>query len=137
MGPIGRRNASRVSDEAEGSAEPTRRQLSRALQVESWQSNLENFTIKPTQQKEFNKLFALYIITSETPFQRAKNLFLRNALSILGAAMPDKKVFSTRLLNKHYEETKAMVDEDMKKLLNVRSYMVGSCQIVFSAGYKH
>ena len=112
-------NASRVSDEAEGSAEPTRRQLSRALQVESWKSNLEKFTIKPTQQKQFNKLFALYIITSETPFQRANNPFLRNALSILGAAMPDEKVSRTRLLNELYEETKALVDEDMRKLLNV------------------
>ena len=115
-------NASRVSDEAEGSAEPNRRQLSRALQGESWQSNLENFTIKPAQLKQFNKLSALYIddiITSETPFQRANNPFLRNALSILGAAMPDEKVFRTRLLNKIYEKTEAMVDEDMKMLLNV------------------
>ena len=88
-----------MSDEAKGSAQPTRQQLSRALQGESWQSNLENFTIKPAQQKQFNKLFALYIITSETPFQRANNPFLRNALSILGAAMPDEKVFRTRLLN--------------------------------------
>ena len=83
------------------------------------QSNLENFTIKPAQQKQFNKLFALYIITSETPFQRANNPFLRNALSILGAAMPDEKVSRTRLLNELYEETKALVDEDMRKLLNV------------------
>jgi hypothetical protein len=54
-------NGSRVSDEAGGSAEPVRRQLSRALQSESWQSNLEDFTIKPAQQKQFNKQFALYL----------------------------------------------------------------------------
>jgi hypothetical protein len=40
-------------------------------------------------------------------------------MRILGAAMPDEKVFRTRLLNELYEETKEMVDEDMKKLLNV------------------
>ena len=91
------------------------------MQGESWQSNLENFIIKPAQQKQFNKLFALYIFTSETPFQRANNPFLRNALSIFGAAMSDEKVFRTRLLDELYEETKTMVDEYMKKLLNVSS----------------
>ena len=91
------------------------------MQGESGQSNFENFTIKPAQQKHFNKLSALYIITSETPFQRANIPSLHNAINILGAAMPHEEVFRTCLHDEIYEETKAMEDEDMKKLLDVSS----------------
>ena len=38
---------------------------------------LESFTVKGPQQAQFNKNFALHMITSETPFLRANNPYLR------------------------------------------------------------
>ena len=57
---------------------------------ESWQSDLESFTVKGFQQALLNKNFALYMITSETPFLRANNPYLRKAIGILGGRVPDE-----------------------------------------------
>ena len=44
---------------------------------ESRQSSIEGFIVKGPQQEQFNKHFALFVITSETPFLRVNNQYLR------------------------------------------------------------
>ena len=41
----------------------------------------------------------MYFITSETPFQRVNNKYLREAGRIVGMNIPDEKVFRTRMLD--------------------------------------
>ena len=48
----------------------------------AWRSSIEGFIVKGPHQEQFNKQFALHIITSETPFLRA--------IGILGAKMPSE-----------------------------------------------
>lgn len=118
---------SRVSASSDDDAEEplVKRQLvvnaiGKALQSDSWQSSMESFTVKGPQLKAFMKQFALYIITSETPFQRVNNKYLREAGRIVGMNIPDEKVFRTRMLDELFAETQEVVARDMMKLLKVR-----------------
>ena len=62
------------------------------LGSESRQSSIEGFIVKGPQQELFNKHFALYVITSETPFLCVNNQYLHKAFGILGAKMPNEKI---------------------------------------------
>ena len=69
-----------LSDDEMDDLSPSRRQkkLCKVLASgKSCPSDLESFTVKGPQQAQFNKNFALYMITSETPFLRANNPYLR------------------------------------------------------------
>ena len=81
---------------------------------ESRQSSIAGFIVKGPQQEQFNWQFALYVITSETPFLRVNNQYLHKAIGILGAKMPSEKVFRTRLLDELYKETQKKMSEEMQ-----------------------
>ena len=87
-----------LSDDEMDDLSPSRRQkkLCKVLAFgKSGQSDLESFTVKSPQQAQFDKNFALYMITSETPFLRANNPYLRKAIGILGAEFQMRASFAS------------------------------------------
>lgn len=82
-------------------------------------STLDGFTVKTPQLQQFLKHFSLFIYTSETPFIRINNPELQKAISVLGASLPDEKVFRTRLLDERHAEAQEKVKMEMEKLLQV------------------
>ena len=86
----------------------------------SKQRKISHFVIKGAQMKEFVKYFALFIITSETPFRRVNNYYLRLAMKVVGVQLPDESTFRTALLDQLYAETKAEVDKEILELVQVR-----------------
>ena len=104
-----------LSDDEMDDLSPSRRQK-KFCKVLAF--GLESFTVKGPQQAQFDKNFALYMITSETPFLRANNPYLRKAISILGGRVPDESVIRKRLLIELYNETVARVAEEMDELLD-------------------
>ena len=81
---------------------------------ESRQSSIEGFIVKGPQQEQFSNHFALYVITGETPFLRVNHQYLHKAIGILGALMPDEKVFRNRLLDELYTKTQKKMSEEMQ-----------------------
>ena len=64
-------------------------------------------------------------IASETPFLRVNNQYLHKAIGILGAKMPNEKVFRTRLLDELYKETQKKMSEEMQAGLLACLYLCG------------
>ena len=56
----------------------------------------------PAQTSEFIRYFAMFLYTSETPFNKANNRSLKKMGNVVGVTMPNDEVFRTRLLEVAY-----------------------------------
>jgi len=56
----------------------------------------------PAQTSEYIPYFAIFLYTSETPFNKANNRSLKKMGNVVGVTMPNDKVFRTRLLGEAY-----------------------------------
>ena len=58
----------------------------------------------------------MFFYTSETPFHKVENDFLRQAFQILGCNIPHRRELAGKLLEDAYNRVKARVDEDLARV---------------------
>ena len=68
------------------------------------QQTLDHTVVTAAQQASFDRNFSLFIYTTETPFWRCKNKFLKRAAQALGARVRDEKWFRTTQLDIIYAD---------------------------------
>ena len=58
----------------------------------------------------------MFFYTSETPFHKVENDFLRQAFHLLGCKIPHRKELAGKQLEEAYSRVKARVDEDLARV---------------------
>ncbi|KAG2434867.1 hypothetical protein HXX76_007750 [Chlamydomonas incerta] len=79
-------------------------------------SSLVNFVANPIQRQQFIDNMIMFFITSETPFTRLENEWLKKAASIAGIQLPSRHAAATTHLNALFEKVKKKVGGELVDL---------------------